>query len=104
MSKPPQTETALAVESSDLLAFSRVIQHPFREGETRNVYEFPVTRKIVIEADPAVPESEVLALAKRCNDKELGMEIMGGGYHMKLSSDNVKGEPPLPENAVDIKE
>jgi hypothetical protein len=76
------------LSSTDLLAVARVIPHPWKKGQTRNVYEFPVTRKITIEADTDYPESRILAMAKRCHDKEIALDIMGGGYQMTLSSDN----------------
>ncbi len=81
------------VASTDLLAVARVIPHPWKEGRIRNVYEFPVTRKIIIEADPDVPESQIIAMAKRCHDKEIGLEITGGGYRMSLSPANIAGLP-----------
>jgi hypothetical protein len=67
-------------------AVARVIPHPWKKGQTRNVYEFPVTRKIIIEADTDYPESCILAMAKRCHDEEIGLDITGGGYQMTLSS------------------
>jgi len=78
----------------ETLAVARVIPHPWEKGQTRNVYEFPITRRIVIEADPSVPEVEILALAKRCHEKEIRLEIMGGGYQMSLSPANPKDMPP----------
>jgi len=76
----------------ELLAFVRVIPHPWKTGETRNVYEFPVTRKIIIEADPTIPADEILDMAARCHDRELGLDITGvslvGGYKMSLSPAN----------------
>jgi hypothetical protein len=83
-----QTQSAPPIASHDLLAVARVIPHPWKEGRIRNVYEFPVTRKIIIEADPDVPESQIIAMAKRCQDKEIGLEITGGGYRMSLSPAN----------------
>jgi len=77
------------LSTSDLLAVARVIPHPWKKGETRNVYEFPITRRIIIEADPNVPDADILAMARRCHDKEIGLEIMGGGYQMSLSPANV---------------
>jgi len=78
----------------ELLAFVRVIPHPWKTGETRNVYEFPVTRKIIIEADPTIPADEILDMAARCHDRELGLDITGvslvGGYKMSLSPANSK--------------
>jgi hypothetical protein len=64
---------------------ARTIPHPWKNGETRNVYEFPVTRKIIIEADPDIPISEILAMAKRCHDKELGVGIISHGCTMSLA-------------------
>lgn len=84
-----QTKDLAGSSSHALLAVARTIPHPWKEGQTRNVYEFPVTRKIIIEADPSVTESEIISMAKRCHDKELVLEIMGGGYHMELSPANV---------------
>ena len=78
------------LSSHDLLAVARVIPHPWKKGQTRNVYEFPVTRKIIIEADPDVSESQILAMAERCQDKEIGLEITGGGYRMTLSPANAQ--------------
>ena len=89
--KPPEThqqDGGLPLSTSDLLAVARVIPHQSKTGDTRNVYEFPVTRKIIIEADQSVTESEILAMAKRCHDKELGLEIMGCGYQLSLSPAN----------------
>lgn len=90
MSQETTTESTpeSGLSSHDLLAVAKVIPHPWKTGETRNVYEFPVTRKIIIEADPAIPVAEILAMAKRCHDKEIGLEIMGGGYQMSLSPAN----------------
>jgi hypothetical protein len=87
--------------SHDLLAVVRVIPHPWKNGETRNVYEFPVTRKIIIEADPTIPESEIIAMAKRCHDKEISLEIMGGGYQLSLSPAN---DQALPARGITTKE
>lgn len=64
------------------------------------VYEFPVTRKIIIEADPTIPESEIIAMAKRCHDKEIGLEIMGGGYQLSLSPANVRVSAPARKEGV----
>jgi len=75
-------------KSTALLAVARVIPHPWKTGETRNVYEFPVTRKIIIEADATIPADEILDMAARFNDKEIGLEIRGGGYLMTLSPAN----------------
>ena len=89
--KPPEThqqDNGLPLSTSDLLAVARVIPHPWKKGETRNVYEFPITRRIIIEADSNVPDADILAMARRCHDKEIGLEIMGGGYQMTLSQDN----------------
>jgi hypothetical protein len=83
-----QTHDAPPIASHDLLANARVIPHPWKKGETRNVYEFPVTRKIIIEADTSISAAEILRMAKRCHDKEIGLEIMGGGYQMSLSPAN----------------
>ena len=71
MSKPP-----LSVIVHSTVTIARIIPHPWKKGQTRNVYEFPVTRKIIIEADTDVPESEILAMAKRCNDNEMGIKII----------------------------
>jgi len=85
----PENQTAsLGSNSTALLAVARVIPHPWKTGETRNVYEFPVTRKIIIEADATIPADEILDMAARCNDKEIGLEITGGGYLMTLSPAN----------------
>jgi F0F1-type ATP synthase membrane subunit b/b' len=67
-------------------AVARVIRHPWKKEQTRNVYEFPVTRKIIIQADTDYPESCILAMAKRCHDEEIALDIVGGGYQMTLSS------------------
>jgi hypothetical protein len=67
------------------LPVAGIIPHPWKDGQIRNVYEFPVTRKIIIEADSTIPAEEILAMAKRCHDKEIGLKIMGVGYQMLLS-------------------
>ena len=65
----------------------KAIPHPWVRGEERKVYEFPVTRKIVIEADATLSEDEVLTLAKRCQDKELSLSITSGQYRVTLSKE-----------------
>jgi hypothetical protein len=83
-------------------AVARVIPHPWKKGQTRNVYEFPVTRKIIIEADTDYPESRILAMAKHCHDQEIGLDITGGGYQMTLSSANDQ-DHESPEHGGDSK-
>ena len=76
-------ESGTPVARDDLLSV-RSIPHPWKQEETRNVYEFPVTRRIIIEADERLTEEDVLAMAKRCNDKELYLSITGSGYRIGL--------------------
>jgi hypothetical protein len=63
--------------------------HPYKPGQTRNVYEFPVTRKIIIEADSCMTPEQVEEIARRGHDKELGLEIFAcsseGNWTMTLS-------------------
>jgi hypothetical protein len=63
--------------------------HPYKPGQTVNVYEFPVTRKIVIEADSCMTPEQIEEIAKRGHDKELGIEIASwsseGSWTMTLS-------------------
>ena len=84
----PEKTADGGLSSADLLAVARVIPHPWKKGQTRNVYEFPVTRKIIIESDLDVPESQIIAMAKRYQDKEIGSGITGGTYRMTLSPAN----------------
>jgi hypothetical protein len=75
-----------AIEGMDgSLAVAGIVPHPWKKDEIRNVYEFPITRKIIIEADSTILDAEILAMAKRCHDKEIGLKIMGCGYQMLLS-------------------
>jgi hypothetical protein len=83
----PDDVTPVAIDS---LLSVRSIPHPWKQGETRNVYEFPVTRRIIIEADERLTDEDVLAMAKRCNDRELYLSITGSGYRIVLSSDNAQ--------------
>lgn len=78
------------------LVVARTVPHPWEEGQTRNVYEFPVTRKIVIETDVSVEEDKVLSLARRTHDQELDVEIIGESYRMSLSSVNDQPPPIMP--------
>lgn len=92
--KPSETPAPLDDASFSALPIARVIPHPWKKGETRDVYEFPVTRKIIIVADPIVPAAEILSMAKRCHDEEIGLQIMGGGYQMSLSLPNNLADRP----------
>ena len=95
-----QQNGGLPLSTSDLLVVARVVPHPWKKGETRNVYEFPITRRIIIEADPSVPDADIQAMARRCHDKEIELEIMGGGYLMSLSPPNAIAQTP--PTAVDL--
>lgn len=67
------------------MKITKTIPHPYKKGEQWNVYKFEVTRKIIIEADPCMSDYEISALAQRCHDKEIGLEIWSGKYKVSLS-------------------
>ena len=72
----------------------QTIPHPWKEGETRSKYEFPITRKIIIEADHDIPYSEIVSMAERYQDKEIRLDVIGGGYKVSLSEPSIDCNPP----------
>ena len=64
---------------------TKTIPHPYKKGERWNVYEFEVTRKIIIEADPCLSDREIADTARRYHDKDLGLKIWSGKYRVSMS-------------------
>lgn len=70
---------------SELLQPVKTIPHPWKKEQTRSVFEFPITRKIVIEADEQITDEQLVSLADRVNSEELSVRIIGLGYDIKLT-------------------
>lgn len=70
---------------SEPLQPTTTIPHPWKEGQTLRVFEFPITRKIVIEADDSITDEQIVSLANRVNNDELSVRIIGLGYGIKLT-------------------
>ena len=64
--------------------------HPWKKGEVRNVFEFSVTRKIIVEADSDIPDGDIVSIAGNYQPRDMGSKIMSGKYSVTLSIPNKK--------------